>query len=71
MPPCKVCRKEDSQKPQINRGDDWCCEDHRKMIADEEDRNPLWVVQIPSSGGRLVNTGGTVAGPTDQEPEVH
>lgn len=29
---CKVCNKDDSQKPMAFRGEEWCSEAHRKEI---------------------------------------
>lgn len=38
---CKVCGKPDSDKPMAFRGEDWCCDRHRKFIIGEMDlRNP-------------------------------
>lgn len=33
--PCKVCKTPDDQKPMVFRGEDWCCDTHRKMIVGE------------------------------------
>lgn len=30
--PCRVCGKVDAEKPAAFRGEDWCCENHRKVV---------------------------------------
>ena len=35
MKECKVCQKPDNEKPMTFRGEDWCCERHRKILAGE------------------------------------
>jgi hypothetical protein len=32
------CAKIDRDKPQIFRGEDWCCEQHRKLVLHQGDR---------------------------------
>jgi hypothetical protein len=32
---CRVCGTADPDKPQIFRGEDWCCDHHRKIIQCE------------------------------------
>lgn len=38
MNPCKVCGKGDEGRPQCFKGEDWCCEDHRKKILGDPAR---------------------------------
>lgn len=33
MNPCKVCGLTDENKPTCFRGEDWCCENHRKILV--------------------------------------
>jgi len=33
--PCKVCGAKDDQKPMVFRGEDFCCDLHRKMLSGE------------------------------------
>lgn len=35
---CKVCGLPDDQKPMVYRGEDWCCEQHRKVLTGEVPR---------------------------------
>lgn len=35
MKDCKVCGKPDNEKPMCFRGEDYCCELHRKQLAGE------------------------------------
>lgn len=35
MADCRICKKPDHQKPMCFRGEDWCCDLHRKMITGE------------------------------------
>lgn len=35
--PCKVCGTPDPEKPMAFRGEDWCCDRHRKMVVGEFD----------------------------------
>lgn len=35
MTNCRVCQTSDKNKPQIFRGEDWCCDRHRKIIGGE------------------------------------
>ena len=35
MTDCRVCSTPDEQKPQIFRGEDWCCDRHKKIINGE------------------------------------
>lgn len=32
MHPCRVCKKTDDQKPMCFRGEEWCCESHRRIV---------------------------------------
>lgn len=32
---CRVCGTEDQDKPMAFRGEDWCSDNHRKIIAGE------------------------------------
>lgn len=32
---CKVCGKPDNEKPAIFKGEDYCCDDHRKVLTGE------------------------------------
>lgn len=29
---CKVCGRDQSDRPAIFKNEDWCCENHRKML---------------------------------------
>lgn len=54
--PCKVCGTVDSAKPQIFRGEDWCCDLHRKMVKGELPMNrhtvdPTETGAPPGKGG--------------------
>ncbi len=35
MHDCVVCGKTDAEKPMCNRGEKWCSEKHRKILAGE------------------------------------
>ena len=35
MSDCRVCKTRDDKKPQIFRNEDWCCDNHRKVILGE------------------------------------
>lgn len=32
---CKICGKNDSERPLVFRGEEFCCDDHRKMLTGE------------------------------------
>jgi hypothetical protein len=34
--PCRICGTPDSEKPMCFRKEDWCSENHRKLIAGED-----------------------------------
>jgi hypothetical protein len=36
--PCRICGKFDSEKPMCFKGENWCCENHRKLIERENQK---------------------------------
>lgn len=40
MNECEVCGLPDSEKPMVFRGEQWCCDDHRKVLMGEKPAVP-------------------------------
>lgn len=61
--PCKVCGTPDSQKPMCFRGEEWCSDDHRKVLSGEI------VLSPPSPPLRRETPARKVEGEVRRDPE--